>query len=69
VTGYCGSVGPRRSGRDISIAAPRGVAAKDDGGGCSLVTVVGERLKELGEKKKTLATGVGYSSSLKEGAV
>jgi hypothetical protein len=30
-TGYCGSVGPRRSGRGSAIAAPQGPTAKDNG--------------------------------------
>jgi hypothetical protein len=33
VTGHCGSVGPRRSGRGSAIAAPQGAATKDNGGG------------------------------------
>jgi hypothetical protein len=32
-TGYCGSVGPHRSGRGSAIAAPQEAAAKNNGGG------------------------------------
>jgi hypothetical protein len=40
--GYCGSVGPRQSGRGNAIVEPRGAAAKDNGGGRGL----GERVAE-----------------------